>query len=124
MSEREMYMKIRKITLILAGVSSLAALLIFRMDASPYILGLILGALMGIISFNMIINMASKINEHNAQKVAVANYITRFLGIGVIFFFAMTKGIDIFALMIGFICSKIAIQLFAQLERKGFYESN
>lgn len=124
MNEREMYAKIRMITLGLAGICSIGAFVIFKNNPTPYVLGIVIGALLGIISFNMIIKMSSRIMEGNAERVAVSNYMLRIIGIAVIFVLALNKGIDIFALLIGFICSKIAIQVFAQLERKGNYDQS
>ncbi|MGL5979108.1 MAG: ATP synthase subunit I [Erysipelotrichaceae bacterium] len=121
MSEKAMYAKIRKITFGLMGVTSLLMVIVFHNDPIPYVLGIILGGLMGIISFNMIIKMTSQINEYNAVKLAVGNYFMRFLGVGLVFFVAVSEGINVFTLLVGFLCSKIAIQVYAQLERRGMH---
>ncbi len=124
MSEQKMYGQIRLITLILCGVGMLVAGLIFRQDALDYVFGILIGSLMGIISLNLIIGMTNKINEYNAIKVAMANYVLRYFAIGLVFFVAVVRGVNVFALLLGFLNSKLAIQIYAQLERRGFYGSN
>lgn len=120
MSEKQMYASIRKITFLMMGAGILVCAIAFD-QPTPYVLGILLGGLSGIMSFNMVIQMVDRLSAKNASQVAVSNYVLRFFGVAAIFFIAMSKGVNVFALFIGFLMSKIAIQVYAQLERRGMH---
>lgn len=108
MEDKMIYRRVRFITLILMIVLSILATLILG-KFEVYGVGIILGALVGIVNFNMVVKLSEKINVGNAQLKGTLNYYLRIILTGIVFALAMYKGVNVFALLIGYLLSKLAV---------------
>lgn len=110
---------IRKITLILAVLVSGISTLIFQGYFQTIGVGILIGALMGIIGFNMINTMASRLELYgNVKAKGYQSYVRRYALYTVVFALAAYKGVHIIALLIGMLCHKAAILIYVFLHRK------
>lgn len=102
---------VRKITILLALILILISLVFQDKFISA---GIAIGALGGLIGFNMIVKMAYKIEGPRSGRAASANYLLRYLMYGCIFGLSYSQGVNIFAILIGFISSKVAILIYTR----------
>ena len=111
--------EIRRLTLALALVCSGLSVVFFHGRFQEIGMGIILGALTGIIGFSMIINMSNRIELYgNPKRKGTASYVTRYLIYASIFAIAAYKGVHIAALLVGFLLHKGAILIYVVLHRK------
>lgn len=108
MNDKLLYQRIRINTLILMALVSVLSFIIFG-HFTTYGIGVILGALVGIVSLNMIIKMTDALSVGNASTKARLNYFLRILVVAGVFGIAMYQGVSIFALLVGYLLSKLAI---------------
>lgn len=105
---------IRNTTLILMVVFAFGGGIIWHDQAVSVSGGVVIGALAGLIGFEMIRNMTKNI-EHagNAQLHGILSYFTRFLAYGVIFGLSIFGGINVIGILVGFTCHKVAIIVYS-----------
>lgn len=103
--------QIRKLTLLLAGVLIVLSLIFKDTSITG---GIAIGALASIIGFNMIVKMAYRIQGASAGRSARANYLLRYFTYAFIFGISYWQGFNIFALLAGFLCNKIAILIYTR----------
>ncbi len=115
----QMGKEIRRLTLALAFIVSGLSILIFHGQFKVIGIGIIIGALTGIIGFSMITNMTRRIELYgNAKAKGSASYIQRYAIYTVVFLLAAYEGVNIIALFIGILLHKGAILIYVFLHRK------
>lgn len=111
--------EIRKITIILGLIVSGLSLLIFQGKFSTIGVGVFIGALTGMIGFNMIVHMSHRIEMYGDPKAkGYSSYVKRYAVYAIIFILSAYKGVNVFALFAGMICHKGAILIYVFLHRK------
>ena len=103
--------QIRKLTLLFCAIMVLISL-IFR---DKFITGgIAIGALASLIGFNMVVKMAYKVQGLSAGRSARMNYFLRYLMYALIFGISIYCGVNVFALLAGFLCNKVAILFYTR----------
>ncbi len=117
--ERNIYIEIRKLTLIFM-VIAMSVVHAWKGSFQIYGIGVLIGALTGLLGFQMIINYVNKLSEHTTNikfgsyRAYIRRYFLYFLILGV----SVLKGVDIFALLVGMLCQKGAILWYTYQHRK------
>lgn len=108
---------IRVITLIETGI---AVLISFLFQASFKVsIGIIAGAMIGIIGFSMIVFMSETISQnHNPKARAFRSYLLRYLFYGCTFALFMIRGVPALSLLVGMLCHKSSMYVYAFIKRK------
>ena len=101
---------IMMVTVVMAVVVAIVAGIIWNDDILNVSGGVIIGALVGLIGFQMITHMTKDI-EHagNAQLAGLFGYLMRFVIYAVIFVLSILAGINMLGILAGFTCHKVAI---------------
>lgn len=120
MSEnRMMAREIRWITIILTLITCGLSLMICKGQFSTIGIGICIGALSGLIGFNMIVQMADTIEYYgNAKAKGSSNYALRYIIYALLFGISVYKGVHILALLVGMLCHKASILLYVFIHRK------
>lgn len=113
MEERKLYRKIRIFTWIFTGIAVVISLLLFPGQFQTIGIGIILGALSGVLSFQMIIRSCDKIDGDMpyVKQFAYNSYLKRYLLYFVIFGASAYKGVEVLSLLVGILLHKVAIVL-------------
>lgn len=98
------------ISVIITGIAMLGSLLFHDKGIT---LGLGLGCMIGLIGFNMIVQWGFSIQEHSSARSTFMNYLLRYIFYGCMFTLSYYFGANIFALLVGFICHKLAIYVYS-----------
>ena len=115
----QMGKEIRRLTLALALICSGLSVVFFHGRFQEIGMGIILGALTGIIGFSMITNMTNRIELYgNPKRKGTASYVQRYALYAIIFSIAAVKGVHVVALLVGFLLHKGAILVYVVLHRK------
>lgn len=87
-----------------------------------YWLGIIWGAILGILGFISIIRMVEKIefNTKTRQKV-MFNYVLRYLFYIIMLIIGYKLGLNMITMLLGFLCMNIAIKVYIALEERGTF---
>lgn len=110
--------EIKKLTLAIMLVICGLSLLVFQ-SFQHVTLGIVIGAMCGLMGYGMIERMCSNIELYgNAKGRGQSAYVKRYALYTLIFALSVYKGISIFALLTGMLCHKAAIVLYAFLHRK------
>ena len=88
------------------------------------LVGVLVGLGTGLIGYAMIVQMALSLkpdekyeaNQYRYETEGAANYIVRYIIYAVIFGFFVYLNISIIALLVGFLCHKLSIFVYALLE--------
>lgn len=111
--------EIRKITLALMLVVSGLSLLVFHGSFQSITLGIIIGAMCGLLGFGMIERMCSNIELYtNAKGRGQGAYVKRYALYTLVFALSIYKGVHPLALLVGMLCHKVSIVIYAILHRK------
>ena len=103
------------IALCLSGLS----FVIFK--SSDIALGFMIGAIARLAGLNSINNMAKRIDgTTNGKTKGMANYFVRLLFYGIVIWISITRGINVFSLLGGFVIMNVVIIITSY--RKGGYE--
>lgn len=109
--------EIRRVTILLAVSAALLSLVLFQ-DISHTSTGILIGALCGLIGFDMIVRMSGRLEEEKASAIGYACYLRRYLVYGLVFGIAAYRGVPILALLAGMLCHKAAILVYVYRHRK------
>ncbi|MEG0468545.1 MAG: hypothetical protein RR531_11625 [Longicatena sp.] len=119
---QRMNQKIKVLTFILMGVAMIVGAIIALMwnhNIYKVVGGVAIGALVGLIGFQMISRMTKSIEyAGNAQASGYFGYMMRYLMYGLVFAASIFCGINAFALLAGFTCHKIAIIFYSLKTRE------
>ncbi|MEG0092713.1 MAG: ATP synthase subunit I [Erysipelotrichaceae bacterium] len=118
--EKVMYQKIRKLHIIFVIILTVLSFLIFQ-DLKRISLGVVIGGLTSMIGFNAIIKMTNQIDSDisGLNRKIYTSYIRRYLIYALIFSIAMFYNVNPLALLAGFICNKLAINLYTICNKEG-----
>lgn len=108
--ESKMVKKVRQLTLILMLVEFGLSLLFA--DASISV-GVILGAVTALLGFQMIVKASWRYQGERVMVQAGFDYVKRYLIYTVIFALAVYRGINVFAILGGFLCNKVALIIYS-----------
>lgn len=110
---KKMVQRVHLITLAATLIVSILTLMIFRREAVDVLIGLWLGAFAGMMGFMMIVSMAKSLEPERAKFKGMAGYYVRYAFYAVILFFAGVSDIPILAVLVGILCHKFAVFIFA-----------
>lgn len=105
---------IRQVQLYSLSIMAVVALISLLFKDKSITIGIIIGTLTGLIGFNMIVSMAYRIEGEGGAKQAVFNYLLRYLLYGCIFALGYMAGANLLAMLIGFVCHKIALLVYSR----------
>lgn len=111
--------EIRKISLAFMLIATGVSTVVWQGSFSTIGMGIIIGTMSGLIGFAMI-NMMSSTIEYASDPKAKGNfsYVSRFFLYMIIFGLSAYRGVHLLALLVGMLCHKGAIVLYAYLHRK------
>ena len=110
---------IRWITLALACIACGISLIVFQDQFQGIGVGILIGALSGLIGFSMIIRMSNTIELYDNPKAkGYSSYVKRFGIYTIIFALAAWRGVNIIALLVGMLLHKGAILIYVFIHRK------
>lgn len=117
---RKMMMEVRGITLLMMGIGCILAALLFPAIWKQAVGGVAIGAFTGLMGFNMISNMVSRIDGEMADIKARAfrSYTRRYLLYAIIFGLSAIAGMPIAALLAGMLLHKLSILMYSWKNRK------
>lgn len=117
--EQKVYMEIRKLTCILMVVATIL-MQVLKGQFSVYGVGVLIGAFTGLMGFQMIIRYVHSLdNDTTRVKLySYRSYIRRYVLYFVILGISVWKGVNIFALLVGMLCSKGAVLWYTYRHRK------
>lgn len=82
-------------------------------------LGFPIGAIARLAGFEQIIMMTNQIEKRSRPKAyGTTNYIIRYIFYGIVIWLCLTKGVNVFTLLIGFVSMNYIIMLITYLEKK------
>lgn len=110
---QKMTRKIRLLSLFIGGTLSILAAIIWHDKIDEVAGGVVIGLMCALIGFQMIQSMSLGIEESNAKSKAYVGYLLRFIFYACVFTLSMYSGINVFALLVGFMCHKAAIIVYS-----------
>lgn len=111
--------EIRRLTIIIALLAGGVSILVFQGAFQSITIGIFIGALCGIIGYNMIVHLSKTIEYYgNPKAKGYSSYVKRYAIYTVIFALSIYRGVNIFALFVGMLCHKVAILMYVFLHRK------
>ena len=113
---QRMNREIRIYTLVTAVMLSVAGVLVLPAYGKEIAVGIMIGALTGLIGFQMIIQSAS--STQNPKGKAYRAYLLRYLVYAAVFAFSIKEGVHIVALLIGMLAHKACILIYTFRHRK------
>lgn len=113
------YKSLRKKMFLLVLIGSALCAFIFATNMLPYIGGILIGFCLAMIALFSIMKMSTRIvDKENPKRIAYQSYIVRYIGNGVVMYVAMSRGINIFAMLFGFLTLKVAIYWETMLDKE------
>ena len=110
---------IASLTLALALIVDGFAVMLFQDQFVEIGVGILVGALTGLIGFSMIIRMSSTIELYgNPKAKGYSSYVKRYGIYTLIFALAAWRGVNIVALLVGMLLHKGAILIYVFIHRK------
>ena len=108
---------IRKITLIEMVIAVLISFLLgYNIKVT---IGIIAGTMIGMIGFSMIVLMSETISQNpNPKGKAYRSYLLRYVFYGCMFALFMLRGVPVLSLLIGILCHKTSMYVYAFIKRK------
>lgn len=111
--------EVRRWTLLLVGLLILLSFVFFHDDFLTIGGGILIGALCGLIGFNMIRRMIASLDAaSDASKAGYSGYLRRYLVYALILGVAAWRGISVIALLAGMLCHKAALFIYVFMHRK------
>lgn len=112
--------EVRGITMIIMVILALVAWLLFPGEVKSISMGIIIGAITGMMGFTMIVNMAERIDGDTMDVKARAfrSYTRRYLAYALIFALSAIAGVNVIALLAGMLAHKASILIYTWRHRK------
>ena len=121
---QQMNKKIVKYTLIFSLFCSIACAMIFHSQMIRVFIAVWIGCLTGLVGYHKIVQMALNIptDEAAGKKIGTQEYMKRYLMYGLVLVICQFMGLPILAVLVGLMCNKGAILLYALKEKEDFHE--
>lgn len=121
---QQMNRKITKFTLIFSLISSFICAILFHSQMVRVFLAVWIGCGTGLFGYYKIVQMALNIpsEEQAGKKIGTQEYVKRYVMYGVVFVFCQCIHLPILAVLVGLMCNKGAILLYALKEKEDFHE--
>lgn len=94
------------------AITAIAMIISIVFKDKTITLGIGLGCMIGLIGFNMILQWGYSV-ETNSKASAFKNYLSRYVFYACMFGLSYYMGANILALLVGFVCHKIAIYVYS-----------
>lgn len=115
--DKQLHRKIVGMTLSVALIAF--AITVLLSQNIKLALGFPLGAIARLAGFEQIILMTNRIEKRSRPKAyGTTNYILRYIFYGVVIWLCLTKGVNVFTLLIGFVSMNYVIMLITHLEKR------
>lgn len=121
---QQMNKKIVKYTLIFSLFCSLVCAVIFHSQMIQVFIAVWIGCLTGLVGYHKIVQMALNIptDEAAGKKMGTQEYMKRYLMYGLVLVVSQLMELPILAVLVGLMCNKGAILLYALKEKEDFHE--
>lgn len=121
---QQMNKKIKRYTLVFSLFCSIACAMIFHSQMIQVFIAVWIGCLTGLVGYHKIVQMALNIptNEAAGKKIGTQEYMKRYLMYGLVLVICQFMGLPILAVLVGLMCNKGAILLYALKEKEDFHE--
>ena len=104
---------IKKVGLISVGIGGTVMLLSLIFKDKTITAGVGLGCMIGLIGFNMIVQWGYRVEGDKGNRSAYFNYMLRLVFYASMFVLSYVLGANLVAVLIGFICHKIAVFIYS-----------
>lgn len=104
---------IKRVGLISVVIGGIAMLLSLFFKDKTITAGIGLGCMIGLIGFNMIVQWGYRVEGEKSHRSAYFNYMMRLLFYACMFVICYLLGANLVAVLVGFICHKIAVFLYS-----------
>ena len=121
---QQMNKQIKKYTLAFSLFCSIACAMIFHSQMIQVFIAVWIGCLTGLVGYHKIVQMALNIptDEAAGKKMGTQEYMKRYLLYGLALVVSHLMDMPIFAVLVGLMCNKGAILLYALKEKEDFHE--
>ena len=121
---QQMNKQIKKYTLAFSLFCSIACAMIFNSQMIQVFIAVWIGCLTGLVGYHKIVQMALNITTDEAagKKMGTQEYMKRYLMYGLVLVVCQLMELPILAVLVGLMCNKGAILLYALKEKEDFHE--
>ena len=121
---QQMNKKIKRYTLAFSLFCSIACAMIFHSQMIQVFIAVWIGCLTGLVGYRKIFQMALNIptDEIAGKKIGTQEYMKRYLMYGLVLVICQLMELPILAVLVGLMCNKGAILLYALKEKEDFHE--
>ena len=121
---QQMNKQIKKYTLAFSLFCSIACAMIFHSQMIQVFIAVWIGCLTGLVGYHKIVQMALNIPKDEAagKKIGTQEYMKRYLMYGLVLVVSQLMELPILAVLVGLMCNKGAILLYALKEKEDFHE--
>ena len=121
---QQMNKKIKRYTLAFSLFCSIACAMIFHSQMIQVFIAVWIGCLTGLVGYLKIVQMALYIptDEAAGKKMGTQEYMKRYLMYGLVLVVCQLMELPILAVLVGLMCNKGAILLYALKEKEDFHE--
>lgn len=121
---QQMNKQIKKYTLAFSLFCSIACAMIFHSQMIQVFIAVWIGCLTGLVGYHKIVQMALNIpaDEAAGKKMGTQEYMKRYLMYGLVLVVSQLMELPILAVLVGLMCNKGAILLYALKEKEDFHE--
>lgn len=121
---QQMNKQIKKYTLAFSLFCSIACAMIFHSQMIQVFIAVWIGCLTGLVGYHKIVQMALNIptGEAAGKKMGTQEYMKRYLMYGLVLVVCQLMELPILAVLVGLMCNKGAILLYALKEKEDFHE--
>ena len=121
---QQMNKQIKKYTLAFSLFCSIACAMIFHSQMIQVFIAVWIGCLTGLVGYHKIVQKALNIptDEAAGKKMGTQEYMKRYLMYGLVLVVSQLMELPILAVLVGLMCNKGAILLYALKEKEDFHE--
>lgn len=121
---QQMNKQIKKYTLAFSLFCSIACAMIFHSQMIQVFIAVWIGCLTGLVGYHKIVQRALNIptDEAAGKKIGTQEYMKRYLMYGLVLVVCQLMELPILAVLVGLMCNKGAILLYALKEKEDFHE--
>ena len=110
--------KVEELSLLVSLPVSIIGMILF--EQKTVFIGVWIGCMMGLIGFNLIIQMTQNLNPdgQKAEKQGRGGYALRYLVYGIILFISAYKGIPVLSVLAGMMCHKASLLIYSAIGKE------